>query len=90
MTVMIISNEAIAPVVIKTASMTRRIFPSRRLLVMEATAEEMEKNTSGTTAVKRRFRKISPNGLKKTAFSLNISPRADPANKARIRMIEKL
>jgi hypothetical protein len=40
------------------------IFQRRRIFVIDATAEEMEKKTSGIMAVKRRLRKISPNGLK--------------------------
>jgi hypothetical protein len=39
----------------------------------------MEKNTKGTTMVKSKLRKISPKGLKTTAFSLKINPKRHPA-----------
>jgi len=45
---------------------------------MAATAEEMEKKTSGTTMVKRRLRKMSPKGLKTSDFSLKIRPKMHP------------
>jgi len=45
---------------------------------MPATAEEIEKNTSGTTAVKSRLRNTSPSGLSPSASLPRISPRADP------------
>jgi hypothetical protein len=45
---------------------------------MPATAEEMEKNTSGIMAVKRRFRKTSPKGLKWTASFFRTMPTREP------------
>jgi len=47
--------------------MIRRIFPRRPRWVMEATAEAMEKNTSGTMTVNSRFKNRSPSGLSRTA-----------------------
>jgi len=45
---------------------------------MDATAEEIEKKTNGTTMVKSKLRKISPKGLKIMAFSLKINPNRHP------------
>ncbi len=61
------------PVTVKTTIIHKMIRPSRRILFMEATAEEMEKKTKGTTMVKSKLRKMSPKGLKITAFSLKIN-----------------
>jgi len=77
-TPIIMNTEATAPVRTKTPSMEKRILPSRRPLVIPATAEEMEKNTRGTRAVKRRLRKISPSGLRRAASSLRRSPSPEP------------
>jgi hypothetical protein len=46
---------------------------------MDATAEEIEKKTRGTTMVKSKLRKISPKGLKTTDLSLKINPSKHPA-----------
>jgi hypothetical protein len=48
------------------------------MLLIPATAEEIEKNTRGTTIVKSRLRKISPKGLKIMAFSLKTMPKTQP------------
>ncbi len=44
--------DAIRPVAIKTKIIADMIFPSRRIFCIPATAEAMEKKTSGTIAVK--------------------------------------
>jgi hypothetical protein len=49
-----------------------------------------EKNTIGITMVKRRFRKISLNGFKITAFGPRINPMIDPTAKEAIRRREFL
>ena len=54
----------------KTSIIADMILPRRRILVIEATADEIEKKTRGIIAVKRRLRKISPNGLKTMASFL--------------------
>ena len=46
------------------------------------------KENRGTIAVKSRFRKTSPNGLKTTAYFLYIIPRTDPIMMDATRIIE--
>ena len=58
-----IITAAINPVITKTSSIYPRIFPSRFILPIEATADEIEKNTTGTTTEKTRLRKMSPKGF---------------------------
>jgi hypothetical protein len=58
--------------------MEERILPNRPTFDIEATADEMEKNTSGTITVKRRFRKTSPSGLNMIASFLKKMPTAAP------------
>lgn len=67
---MTMMTDAINPVTTNTKIMADIIFPKRRMLVIDATAEEIEKKTSGTIVVKRRLRKTSPNGLKTIASFL--------------------
>jgi len=43
---------------------------------MDAIAEDIEKKTRGTTAVNKRLRKISPNGLRMAV----LWPKNSPAN----------
>lgn len=62
--------EAVKPVRTKIKIMADMIFPSRRIFFMPATAEEIEKKTSGTITVKSRFRNTSPSGLNNTASFL--------------------
>jgi hypothetical protein len=45
---------------------------------MEAIADDIEKKIRGTTAVKRRFRKMSPKGLRTAALAPRIKPRVTP------------
>ena len=65
------------------------ILPKRRILVIAATAEEMEKKTSGTIVVNKRLRKISPNGLRTAASCLKTIPRKAPIKREKIKMMEK-
>ena len=71
--------EAIRPVITNTKIIADMIFPKRRILVIPATAEEMEKKTRGTMAVKRRLRKISPKRFEDSGifFKNNSENRAD-------------
>jgi hypothetical protein len=54
------------------------------MLDIDATAEEMEKKTSGTIAVNRRFRNRSPKGLQNDAFFPRMIPRRQPARTEKI------
>jgi len=65
------------------------IFPRRRMSVMAATADDIEKKTRGMMAVKSRLRKISPNGLKTEAFPLKIIPSKEPISREIININEK-
>ena len=67
MTAAIMTADAMMPVMTNMRIITDRIFPRRLRLVIEATVDEMEKKTSGTMTVNSRFRKMSPNGLSRTA-----------------------
>ena len=60
-------------------------YPNPAPVILEITAqapglsaEEIEKKTNGTTIVKSKFKKMSPKGLKITAFSLKINPKIHP------------
>ena len=77
-TATIIMIQAIIPVTIKTTIIHNKIDPKRLRSVMAATVDDNEKKTSGTTMVKSKLRKISPKGLKTTAFSLKINPKMQP------------
>jgi hypothetical protein len=55
---------------------------------MPATAEVMEKNTRGTMAVKRRFRKTSPKGFNTTASFFRTIPNREPMPMETISRIE--
>ena len=70
--------DAMIPVTMNIASIELIIFPSRFKLSIFATAEEIEKNTSGTTTMNNKFKNKSPNGLIILAFSPNINPIIDP------------
>src|SRR5512139_2187883 len=83
------TREAISPVMTNTKIIADRILLKRRILVMAAIAEEMEKKTSGTIVVNRRLRKISPNGLRTAAFCLNTIPRKAPIKREKIKMMGK-
>jgi hypothetical protein len=77
------------PVKIKKTIIQDNILPRRFRFDIPATAEEMEKNTSGTIAVNRRFRKASPKGLKIAASFLKTTPRVQPKITEAIKRIEK-
>jgi hypothetical protein len=69
--------------------MADMIFPSLRKFDILATAEEMEKKTSGIIVVNKRLRKISPKGLREAASFLRIIPNNAPIKRDKIRIIEK-
>jgi alpha-beta hydrolase superfamily lysophospholipase len=77
--------DAMTPVATKTTSIQPRIRKSLPVVAMPATDDEITKNTSGTTAANRAFRKTSPNGLSTVAFSLKRIPMAEPTATAPIR-----
>lgn len=81
--------DAVMPVTMKTNSIEDIILPSRFRFDMPATADEIEKKTSGTMAVNRRFRKISPKGFSMAASFLRTIPRTEPRSTERIRSKEK-
>lgn len=60
---------AMIPVTTKTTTIEARIFPKRFKSVILAIVEAIEKNTSGTTVVNSRLRKMSPRGLRTAACS---------------------
>jgi hypothetical protein len=74
-----ITHDEMIPVITNTSSIREAILPRRLILLFAAIAEESEKNTSGTTAVKRRLRNTSPKGLSLAAFSPSKNPIAAPA-----------
>jgi len=84
-----IATAATAPVATNTTSIQPRILPSRRMFSMLPTALEMVTNTSGTTTVNIRLRKISPRGLSAVARSPNASPMAAPTRIEASRTREK-
>ena len=88
MTTVIMTTDATMPVNTKTQIITDKICPSRFKLLIEATVEEMEKNTSGIITVKSKFKKTSPSGLNTAAFSRKMNPKPAPHRIAAIKRIE--
>jgi len=74
----------------KIKSIQNMILPSLRISVIAATAEEIEKKTTGETIVKSRFRKISPRGFRIAVLSLNTTPRIEPIRIEPIKISEKV
>jgi len=66
------------------------ILPRRCKSDISAIAEAIEKKTSGTTAVKRRFRNISPKGFRTIAFCFSMNPRQAPIKTELRRRTEKV
>jgi len=87
-TAITMTMEAMSPVATKITSIQPRIRPRRLMSGIPATAEEMEKKTTGTVAVKRRLMKISPKGLKRTASFLKTTPSTAPMSIDRRSRIE--
>ena len=72
------NTEAMIPVTAKTPSMLPKILPSRLAEDIPATAEEMEKKTSGTTRVNIKLMNTVPKGLTTVARSPNTRPMIAP------------
>src|SRR5690606_19175497 len=73
-----INPAAIKPVNTKMVSIKVTILRKRARLDMLAMDDVIEKNTSGVTAVKIRFKKRSPKGFNSTARSFNRQPSKTP------------
>src|SRR5699024_4022543 len=66
--------EEIIPVITKIVIIDPIILPNRPILSILAMADDIEKNTSGITTIKRKLINTSPNGLIIEAFTPKISP----------------
>ena len=78
-TAAIIMMPAIIPVTMKVTRVEPSILPSRFMLDILPTAEDMEMNTIGTTTVNMAFTNILPKGANTPAFSPSSAPAIQPS-----------
>ena len=78
MTTKIMIPDEIMPVKTKKNIIHPMTRIKRRASLMDAIADDIEKKTSGTTAVNKRFKKMSPKGLRTAALAPKMRPSRTP------------